>query len=326
MAAQKICTSLAAEVIPQKRCHGARVGVQRQRSGLGKQVEQARPAWADFFSGLAKGVPAPLRLPTDRAPPSRLNRRGATLPAALGIGRLGGAGLFLHGDHVDGITVGPVVDLGATTPVAVHRSKPRPRRHGPVVSEPSCCRSSRTRLHLGGPRAPARLRSAAMRTGCSVVSRCARRPWHPWALPGMRAVDIHGPRQPAVVAAASIGDDDHAGDAPPAAVVQADQAPPAGVEQGRWQRPVGDGVGAVLPWLGPRLGLATGQSRWSRPMTMGALSSPFLTISLKLPGPPLVARSPRPSQQIRDGRPWKAMFLRHVQPAVGSACSRGTVP
>ncbi|MNN17802.1 hypothetical protein D3C81_1309960 [compost metagenome] len=55
-----------------------------------------------------------------------------------------------------------------------------------------------------------------------------------------------------------------------------------------------------------RLGEATEpQSRWSRPITTGAFSSPDLTISLK--ARPARWRSSRPTQQIRAGRPWKAM-------------------
>ena len=53
-----------------------------------------------------------------------------------------------------------------------------------------------------------------------------------------------------------------------------------------------------------RFGLATEpESRWSRPITTGASSSPLATISLN--ANPALARSPRPSQQIRAGRPWK---------------------
>ena len=55
-----------------------------------------------------------------------------------------------------------------------------------------------------------------------------------------------------------------------------------------------------------RLGEATEpESRWSRPMTMGAFNSPDFTISLK--ARPARCRSPRPIQQMRAGRPWKAM-------------------
>jgi hypothetical protein len=55
-----------------------------------------------------------------------------------------------------------------------------------------------------------------------------------------------------------------------------------------------------------RLGLATEPlSRWSRPITIGAFSSPDFTISLK--ARPARWRSPRPIQQMRAGRPWKAM-------------------
>ncbi len=58
-----------------------------------------------------------------------------------------------------------------------------------------------------------------------------------------------------------------------------------------------------------RLGLATEpESRWSRPMTIGADSSPLRTISLK--ARPSLARSPRPTQQMRAGRPWKLMRSR----------------
>ncbi len=46
------------------------------------------------------------------------------------------------------------------------------------------------------------------------------------------------------------------------------------------------------------------QSRWSRPMTTGALSSPEATISLKRR--PARWRSPYPSQQIRAGSPWNS--------------------
>ena len=65
-----------------------------------------------------------------------------------------------------------------------------------------------------------------------------------------------------------------------------------------------------------RLGLATEpESRWSRPMTMGACSSPRATISLK--ARPSRARSASPTQQIRAGRPLKMNSLpRHVEPAM----------
>ena len=45
-------------------------------------------------------------------------------------------------------------------------------------------------------------------------------------------------------------------------------------------------------------------SRWSRPITIGADSSPDATISLKRS--PALARSPYPSQQMRAGSPWNA--------------------
>ena len=58
-----------------------------------------------------------------------------------------------------------------------------------------------------------------------------------------------------------------------------------------------------------RFGEATEpESRWSRPMTIGALSSPVRTISLK--ARPSLWRRPRPTQQMRAGRPWKAMRSR----------------
>lgn len=54
-----------------------------------------------------------------------------------------------------------------------------------------------------------------------------------------------------------------------------------------------------------RYGLATlPVSRWSRPITTGAESSPEATMSLNRT--PALSRSPWPSQQIRAGRPWKA--------------------
>ena len=58
-----------------------------------------------------------------------------------------------------------------------------------------------------------------------------------------------------------------------------------------------------------RFGLATDpESRWSRPMTIGAPTSPLATISLN--ARPTFARSPRPSQQMREGRPWNAIRSR----------------
>ncbi len=55
-----------------------------------------------------------------------------------------------------------------------------------------------------------------------------------------------------------------------------------------------------------RLGLATEPvSRWSRPITIGAESSPVRTISLN--ARPARCLSPRPSQQMRAGSPWNAM-------------------
>ena len=54
-----------------------------------------------------------------------------------------------------------------------------------------------------------------------------------------------------------------------------------------------------------RYGEATDpQSRWSRPITIGAVMRPEATMSLNRA--PMRARSPRPSQQMRAGRPWNA--------------------
>ncbi|MNN31904.1 hypothetical protein D3C81_1456100 [compost metagenome] len=58
-----------------------------------------------------------------------------------------------------------------------------------------------------------------------------------------------------------------------------------------------------------RFGLDTEpESRWSRPITIGADNSPLRTISLN--ARPSLARRPRPTQQIRAGRPWKLMRSR----------------
>ena len=60
-----------------------------------------------------------------------------------------------------------------------------------------------------------------------------------------------------------------------------------------------------------RLGDATEPvSRWSRPITIGALISPDATSSFI--ASPKRARAPWPSQQIRDGRPWNATFAKCV--------------
>ena len=45
-------------------------------------------------------------------------------------------------------------------------------------------------------------------------------------------------------------------------------------------------------------------SRWSRPITTGAVTLPLATSSLI--ASPAFARSPKPSQQMRAGSPWKA--------------------
>ena len=46
-------------------------------------------------------------------------------------------------------------------------------------------------------------------------------------------------------------------------------------------------------------------SRWSRPITTGADTSPSRTSRLN--SSPALARSPWPSQQMREGSPWKAI-------------------
>src|SRR5216684_6590109 len=48
------------------------------------------------------------------------------------------------------------------------------------------------------------------------------------------------------------------------------------------------------------------ESRWSRPMTIGAFTAPLRTSSLKRR--PARARSPYPSQQMRAGSPWNLTF------------------
>src|SRR6266852_2863943 len=49
------------------------------------------------------------------------------------------------------------------------------------------------------------------------------------------------------------------------------------------------------------------QSRWSRPITIGAFNSPFATRSFS--ANPNLSRSPYPSQQIREGNPWNFTFF-----------------
>jgi hypothetical protein len=49
-------------------------------------------------------------------------------------------------------------------------------------------------------------------------------------------------------------------------------------------------------------------SRWSRPITIGAVIAPEATSSLNRN--PARSRSPCPSQQIRAGSPWNATFSR----------------
>src|SRR5271165_5283990 len=47
-------------------------------------------------------------------------------------------------------------------------------------------------------------------------------------------------------------------------------------------------------------------------MTIGALSSPEATMALK--ASPSRCRSPRPTQQMRAGKPWNLIRTRHVEP------------
>ena len=51
-------------------------------------------------------------------------------------------------------------------------------------------------------------------------------------------------------------------------------------------------------------------SRWSRPITNGAESSPEATIWLN--ARPAFIRAPRPSQQIRAGMPWNLIRARAI--------------
>ncbi len=65
-----------------------------------------------------------------------------------------------------------------------------------------------------------------------------------------------------------------------------------------------------------RFGEATDpESRWSRPITSGPIS-PRATISLK--ASPSLWRSPKPTQQMRAGSPWKAIR----SPAMSSQFAR----
>ncbi len=70
---------------------------------------------------------------------------------------------------------------------------------------------------------------------------------------------------------------------PPPWWIETQVAPDAVLSRAFQQRPVGDGVGAVRHRLGLAVGDATDpESRWSRPIAIGALSSPEATISLNL--------------------------------------------
>ena len=67
-----------------------------------------------------------------------------------------------------------------------------------------------------------------------------------------------------------------------AAVVQRHQGRAAGgIQQSVQQQPVGDRIRAVAHGFGFAVRLATEPSQWSRPMTIGAETSPLRTISLK---------------------------------------------
>ncbi len=71
-----------------------------------------------------------------------------------------------------------------------------------------------------------------------------------------------------------------------------------------------------------RFGLDTEpESRWSRPITIGADSSPLRTISLN--ARPSLARRPRPTQQMRAGRPWKLMRSRAMSSQLCRCASSG---
>src|SRR5699024_1504070 len=61
-----------------------------------------------------------------------------------------------------------------------------------------------------------------------------------------------------------------------------------------------------------RFGEATDpESRWSLPMTIGALNSPDATMSFIILQN--LARSPYPGQQLRGGKPWKLIFFRAIR-------------
>ena len=73
-----------------------------------------------------------------------------------------------------------------------------------------------------------------------------------------------------------------------------------------------------------RLGEATEPaSRWSRPITIGALTAPVRTSSLK--ARPIFARSPYPSQQIRAGNPCDFTCSRAMWIQRARALSSGNV-
>ena len=62
------------------------------------------------------------------------------------------------------------------------------------------------------------------------------------------------------------------------------------------------------------------RSRWSHPITTGALSSQVRTISLK--ARPSLSRSPKPTQHIRASRPWNAMRSRAAVDNKGHSTSQ----
>ena len=102
----------------------------------------------------------------------------------------------------------------------------------------------------------------------------------------------------------AVGDDDHAGvdrvaDAHAAAVVEAHPAGAGrGVEQRVEDRPVGDRVAAVLhaPRSRGSGSRPSPESRWSRPITIGALTLPVRTSSLKIEAGLARARRTRASR------------------------------
>jgi hypothetical protein len=129
----------------------------------------------------------------------------------------------------------------------------------------------------------------------------------------------------------AVADDDHAGvlriaHADAAAVVQADPGGAAGgVEQRVEQRPVADRVAAVLH----RLGLAVGAGDRAAVEVVAADHDRRLQLARAhhlVERRPARWRSPRPSQQMRAGRPWKAMRSPAMSSQRCRCASSGTAP